>query len=290
MALRKLGEKRIYIHCSSSISNWKEKILRRYDAEEYILWKHWRKDVTFFGFYNPKDWVKFWLHRGKKTIHWCGSDILQVGYLFRWLAGVRCDHICENNLQFGILNSVLHPGVGFLRINRIDDISPPEISLIPTFLSDPNDFEISYKSNNNPNVWLHVNKNSEFESGLGIVKRISLETPEITYHIYGKCSGISQSNIVFHGYVSERKFNQEIKEYQAGLRLHEFDGFSEVISKSVLLGQYPISCIRYPFIDTYKNEQELIEILKELKNKKIPNYEARNYYMRKFNESVVKSI
>lgn len=158
-----------------------------------------------------------------------------------------------------------------------------EIKVRPTFLSNPNEFKISYKQSKTPHIWLHINHNAERESGLKVLQRVAKKVPDITIHVYGRSEPQAGTpNIVWHGYVPEEKFNEEIKNYQAAIRLHEFDGFAETLSKSVLNGQYPISRIRYKYIDTYKNEEELIKLLKDLKNKKKPNYKARNYYLKEF--------
>ncbi len=265
--IKKLDKIRPIIRVSASISNWKDKILKRFKADEYDWRKHRNSPVTFFGFYNPKDWLHFWWHKGKKTIWWCGSDILQVGYLFRWLQKVPCRHICENEVEQGVLRLMLQQ----------------EVEVRPTILSNPHEFKINYYQQENPEVYLHINKNAGLESGFFTIERIAKKLPEITFHIYGRFRPASRTdNINFHGFVPEQRFNEEIKNYQAGLRLHEFDGFSEVIAKSVLMGQYPISRIRYPLIDTYNTEEELIGLLRDLKNKKKPNTKARDYYLKEF--------
>lgn len=265
MANEKLGKERIYICCSSSIENWKAKILKRYHGVEYVWWRDWRKPVVFFGFYNPIDWLKFCLHRGGKTIHWCGSDILQTGYLFRWLKKVRCQHICETAVEEGILKLMLQQ----------------DIELRPTFLSDPSEFPVSFTPSKKPHVWMHVHKNAERESRLDVIKRIAAQVPDITFHIYGRVSAPKQErNIIYHGFVEEEQFNNEIKNYQCGISLREFDGMSEVIMKSVLMGQYPISRVRIPYIDTFNSEDELIFLLRDLKNKKLPN-PYRNWWFNK---------
>ena len=58
---------------------------------------------------------------------------------------------------------------------------------------------------------------------------------------------------------------------QGGIRLLEHDGFSEIIAKSVLWGQYPISLIPYP-------HTLLPSQIGTLVDRKEPNIEGRNYY------------
>ena len=235
---------------------------------EYKWWRDYNKSVVFFGMYRPSDYLKFLWHRGQKTVHWCGSDILQAGWHYRWMSKIKANHICENEIQHYILKLMLRP-------------QPVEIKY--TFLSNPDDFPISYRQSETPGVFIHINKDAETESGFFTLERIAQRLPEIKFHIYGKVAQQNSfPNIYFHGFVPEKRFNREIRQYHSSLRLHEVDGFSEIIAKSVLMGQYPISKIRYPYIDTYKDEDELVELLQELKNKNEPNYKARNYYLEQF--------
>lgn len=263
-----MDQKRIYIHCSESIKNWHEKIFKRYKAEKYKWYKHLFQPVTFFGLYRPKDFILFAMHVGERTVHWQGSDILAAGWHYRWLQKVKAKHICETEVEQGVLRLMLQQ----------------EVEVRPTFLSNPNEFKVSYKQSKTPNVWIHINHKAERESGLEILQRIAKKVPNIRIHVYGRVKPQdSVSNIIFHGFVSEGQFNSEIKNHQAGLDLHVFSGFSEIISKSILLGQYPIAYVRYPYVDSFNNEEELIKLLKDLKNKKKPNYKTRNYYLKKFN-------
>lgn len=258
------------IHVSSSISNWKEKILKRYQAKAYSFPKDVFKPTVFFGLYRPTDFLLFFLHQGPKVCHWQGSDILAAGWHYRWLQKVKAKHICENEVEQGVLRLMLQR----------------EVEVVPTFLSDPNEFQISYTHSQNPQVFIHINRNAERESGLQVIERIAEKVPDVLFHVYGRTTAVARhGNIRFHGQVPEEQFNEEIKNYQAAIRLHVFDGMAETISKSVIMGQYPISYIRYPLIDTYKDEEELVELLKDLKNKKEPNYKAREYYLKKFNGS-----
>ena len=68
--------------------------------------------------------------------------------------------------------------------------------------------------------------------------------------------------------------------------MNDFDGFAEVLAKSVLMGQYPISRIAYPFIDYAKDISSLIALLNDLHNKKEPNLEGRKYWLREFSKSL----
>ena len=262
---------------SSTISNWKEKILKRYGVQEYIWWRDFRKPVVFFGLYRPKDYLKLFWHRGERTIVWCGSDIFYAGWLFKLIQKIKARHICENHLQQAILRMALR-GI------------EPEIRY--NFYGDPNKYPVSFKPSKTPHVWLcsHSHYGAEKQSGLNIIEDIAKKLPEFTFHIYGFWPTIYQKmrnkNVIFHGNVSEEQMDEEIKNYQAGLRLHQFDGFSEIIAKSILCGQYPISTINYPFIDCAKSEAELIILLKALKGKQYPNHKAREFYLKEMERTL----
>ena len=66
--------------------------------------------------------------------------------------------------------------------------------------------------------------------------------------------------------------NEEIQKMQGALRLTEFDGFSEIIAKSLLWGQWPISLIFYP--NTLR-----IESIGALKDLKEPNIKGREWLL-----------
>ena len=227
--------------------------------------------MVFFGLYRPKDFLLFLLHRGPKSVWWCGSDILAAGWHYRWLQRINARHICENEIEQGILQVMLQQ----------------EVEVRPIFLGNPDEFKLSYKQSKTPEVFIHINQNAERESGFFTIERIAKRLPYIKFHIYGKmASRNTEHNIHFHGFVPEEHFNREIRQYHGALGLHYFSGFDDTVAKSVLMGQYPITKINYPHIDSYKDEEELIKLLDELKNKKESNYKIREYYLEQFNLSI----
>ena len=248
---------------SSSIGNWEEKLLQRTGGVPYNFFKHWNKSVIFFGLYRPSDYIKFIFHRGKKTVIWLGSDILQAGWWYRIIEHIKADHICENYLERAILVLMLGK----------------EIKVKPLFFSDPKRYPVSFKPNKKPHVYLfaHSGHGAEVQGGLDILHRIAPRVPDVSFHVYGLKTpptglvGAPAGNVQYHGVVPEAQIEIEIKNYQCHLRLHEFDGFSDGTGKSILMGQYPITRIPFPYIDSFKTETELIELLKNLKNKKKPN-------------------
>ena len=243
------------VFVSSSIANWEDKILKKYQAKKYN--NDTEKDVIFFGMYSFNDYKRVFKHKGKATIVWCGADIL---YLRQWknlwrklISLKKVKHICENEVQQEALK----------RYGIFADIKY-------NFFGDTKDFPVSFKPSKKPQVFMHCPKGREREYGLHIVGMIAKKVPEITFHVY-------------QGYTSEEEFNEEIKGFHAGIRLNQEDGFSEILAKSILLGQYPISFIKYPHMDVARSSYELLDHLKELKNKKVPN-PAREWWVKELNK------
>ena len=277
------------LRVSSSIIPFQEKAEKIWGLERYRKGDY-NCDLVYFGMFHIGDYKSFVWHRGKRIVVWAGGDILNVqrNYLFsdgeslwlsrlfrwvpvRWLFRIcKAEHYCENNVEREALEKM-----------KI------EAEVRPSFLEDVNDFPISFKRptwKEKPGVFLSTNDGRENEYGFRFIKRLAEKLPDIEFHLYGEVSEAYQrstrrvSNIIIHGRVSNEQFNKEIKNYHCGLRTNEFDGFSEIIAKSVLLGQYPISKIYYPHIWNYKTEDELIRQLKRLKNTIESNKKARDFW------------
>jgi SAM-dependent methyltransferase len=95
--------------------------------------------------------------------------------------------------------------------------------------------------------------------------------------------GKNTHNVIYHGWVSNDQFNKEIREFQCGLRCNEHDGASEIIFKSLLMGQYPISFLHYDKVWQFKDKETLVELLKKVAEQTEPNMEARDYWLPLFN-------
>lgn len=262
-----LSDKRIRI--SPSISNFREKLLARTGLKEYRIYDIFRSCI-FFGLYRPSDYFWFVLHRGKRKVFYCGSDILRLP---KWIKYFKATHYCENEVEQKALRKL---GIEAKVCPMIfDDVKVP----------------VSFKPSKKPHVYLTTHPGRDKEYGVDKVEQFAHLFPQITFHIYGslgigESSGGIKGNIIWHGFTLENEFNEEIKNYQAALRLNQFDGFSEITAKSALMGQYPISWISYPHITGASNAKALRLALNALSKKKEPNYEARKYWLKKLNESL----
>ena len=162
-----------------------------------------------------------------------------------------------------------------------------EAEVLPQFFGDSNDFQPCFKPSETPHVFINSHERREEEYGVGLITEIADHVPDVKFHIYGVKFPSNQENVIYHGKVSEEQFNEEIKNYHAGLRLNKFDGNSDVVMKSVLLGQYPITYLQYPHIDcceTTETTKPLIRLLKGLKEKKVAN-PASEYWRQRLNDN-----
>ena len=276
------------IRVSQSVAGFSQRAQDTWGLSEWLGWNDPNQNVLFFGLYTKNDYDTFLRHKGKKTIFWCGSDIqnLNGNYDSRRILKLfpETEHWCENETE---AEGLKRAGV--------------EAKICPSFLDNINNYPLSYKHSKTPHIFLCGHDKREEEYGLELVKRIAPRLPDTTFHIYGinpnspyfstiknpldSMAEIDSEcpNIWYHGKIPEGQFNNEITQYQCGLRPNEHDGFSEVIAKSVLLGQYPISKISYEKIWNYKTEDELVALIDKLKFMTTPNIEARSYYLKKIN-------
>lgn len=289
MGISSPGVDRISI--SSSISNFREKLLRRTKKKSYIFGRDSLKYTLFIGCYHPGDYIKIFLHFGKKKIFWCGQDILALRkspfkFILRFLPII---HYCENKVEEKALKNM-----------GITAIIAPMIFI--EFNS-----EISFVPSKNPHVYLTTHPQRAQEYGVDKIEVMASLFPNITFHIYGQSQPFHQiwmdnrpglvgqahnveyvnnKNVIYHGKVSEKVFNQDIKKYQGSIRFNKFDGFGETTAKSALMGQYPLTWIAYPQITHFHNGASLAKALANLSKKKRPNLEARIYWLKSLQNSL----
>ena len=237
---------------------------------------HETEPTVFFGLYGLPDFYMLWRHKGEKAILWAGSDITHFinGYwldengsmrvephaLAKWI-DAKCDNWVENDAEMEALKKVgIHAKV------------------CPSFLGNINDYKVGYKQSDKPKVYTSVSGDNFKLYGWDEVEKLAKKHSEITFYLYGNTKKweTKNNNVIVRGRVPQEVMNAEIKEMQGGLRMLSFEGFSEVIAKSLLWGQWPISKISYP------HTLSLGE-LGTLKDKKDPNVAGRDYYRRVFN-------
>ena len=228
--------------------------------------------TVFFGLYGLPDFYTLWRHKGKKWILWAGSDIRHLinGYWLDEVGDIKLqpDAIAEwinKNCESWVENVVERDALKTVGI---------EAKICPSFLGDVDDYEISFVPSNKTKLYTSVSGDDFKLYGWDKIEGLAKENPDVEFHLYGNTKEwkSKRKNVIVHGRVSQEQMNTEIKEMQGALRLTEFDGFSEILAKSVLWGQYPVSLIAYPGMFTPEN-------IHHIKNFKTPNLEARSYYL-----------
>jgi len=260
----------VKLRVSSSIVNFRDKAEKTWGLERYCFPWDIFKPIVFFGMYHIGDYFHYFIHRGKKTIVWAGSDIQTLlKSIFPWYLLFRnAKHYCENGVERA---GLLWKGI--------------DSEIKPSFLEDINDFPVCFypPKVEKAHVFITGHMGREDEYGWNIVEKIATSLPNIVFHIYGTDIQKSPCNIIYHGRVSNKQFNKDIKSDHCGLRLNEHDGFSEVLAKSVLMGQYPISRIKYPHIWNYETEEELLCLLEMVCKREKPNLIAREFWRKNVN-------
>lgn len=246
------------------------------DTMEY-RW-HREEPTVFMGLYGFPDFYELWRHKGRKCIFWCGSDILNFikGY---WLEDAGLSKMCPKGMANWInkhCESYVENEIEYLAL-KFHGI---ESKIVPSFLGNVDDYKISYQWSEKPKVYTSVSGDDFKLYGWDKLPELAKKNPYIEIHCYGNTKpfeGVYPSNLIFHGRVSHETMNEEIKNMQGCLRLTEFDGFSELVAKALLWGQYPISIINYPH--TFRPEN--MEILHTLTK---PNIEGREWLLKVVNK------
>ena len=277
----------IYCHWSKSLGALEDTAENIWHTEPYNIWKHSELPCVFFGMYDLRDYLTLKLHTGKSWILWAGSDLLNLKNEFifndgklRWLSKLlkgnkwilkilkKAEDWVENEKEAKVLESLE------IKISGI----------CPSFLGNINNYEVSYIHSYFPHVYLSASEGRQEEYGFGIIELIADKVPDITFHLYGASWRTKHNNVIVHGRIPKEQMNEQIKKMQAGIRLNEFDGASEIIVKSILYGQYPIGKVSHPFVPSFKNDADLIKKLNMLKYQKEPNYKVREWWIKNLNK------
>lgn len=241
------------------------------------------KPCVWFGLYGLSDFFSLWRHKGRKAILWCGSDINHFlsGY---WLdedgrIRIEPEQIAQwinENCESYVENGVEHQALMVLGINS---------KIVPSFMGKIEDYKLELKWNERPQVYMSVSGDNFAMYGWNFIENIA-DKCNVDFHLYGNNDAwhSRHMNVFVHGRVPKEQMNEEIKHMHCGLRTLDFDGMSEILVKSVLWGQYPISYIGYPLIDNYKTTEELVQLLNGLALRTFPNTKAREYYLKVLNQ------
>lgn len=284
---------------STSVKNFGKKAIIKWGIEEWKGIDDPDQDLLFFGLFHDRDFEVYHNFKGKKTVFWCGGDILRLLEDYerqRVLKINPAKHYCETQEQATKLRSVgIEPEVvpsylgemltpsfeaPVLKVSKIDDAGMVNVE------------DTNLDSLPNWKIWMTAHPHREQEYGLDQAKHLAKLFDDVEFHFYGVEKEYEGKilteldnlpNVFYHGEVPEERFDEEIANYHCGLRCNESDGVSEVVVKSILLGQYPISRLPYEGVWQYHNFLELVELVKKLKEQRTPNYRTRNLWVFKLN-------
>lgn len=248
--------------------------------------------AVFFGLYGFKDFIALWSHKGPKFILWAGSDIRHFtnGYWLDAVGEIRLDPHALGSWIDQFCYSYVENEVEKEALEKVGIYST--LTVVPSFLGKPEDFPVSFKAavgdvgmnvgNTNVRLYTSVSGNDFELYGWDKIPSLARQNRDVEFHLYGNTVEppfqlAYRTNIILHGRVPKEQMNEEIKGMTGALRLTEFDGFSEILAKSVLMGQWPVSLIPYPHM-LQPDE------IKTLKCKLEPNLEGRDYYLARLNK------
>jgi len=225
--------------------------------------------TVFFGMYGLPDYYHLWKHEGPKAILWAGSDIRH------FINGYWLDAKGENRMDPAPFAKWIIANADSYVENEVEHKALWEFGIdakiVPSFLGNIDDYEVSYEPNKK--YYTSVSGEDFVTYNLRALNQIAEQHPDYEFHVYGTENWLESENVFVHGRVSQEQMNDETKKMQGAIRLTEFDGFSEILAKSVLWGQHPVSpFIKYPHIDS------------EIKEHTEPNLEGRDYYREHLNK------
>lgn len=240
------------------------------------------KPTVFFGLYSLNDFFALRNHKGRKAILFAGSDITHFinGWWLDEEGRIRVEPErfaewiqanCESYVENGVEAEAL----------RVFGI---ESKIVPSFMGNVKDYEVCFTSNPRPQIYASVSGNDFALYGWEQIEMIA-DKVHADIHLYGNSVPweSKHSNVFVHGRIPKEQMNEEIRHMQSGLRVLEFDGASEILIKSILWCQWPISRIGYPYIDSFTTNEELIKLINALGQKTGPNLKGREYYLRNLN-------
>lgn len=230
--------------------------------------------TVFFGLYGLPDFYTVWRHKGERHILWAGSDITNFsnGYWLEDGGGIRID---PKNLARWINKYCINWCENEVEARKLAECGI-YAKVQPSFLGDKDRFKISFKKGNK--VYASVSGNNFELYGWDKINDLAKANPKLEFHLYGNSVAWTPDapNITVHGRVTKERMNEEISQMQAGLRMVEFDGASEIIVKAMLMGQYCFSLIDYPFVDHPKD-------LNLLLSREKPNLGGRTWWRTNLN-------
>lgn len=269
--------KQIYYRWAPSLGALEDIPEKIWGVKKYDPEKHMHEPTVFCGLYGLPDFYALWRHKGKKYVWWTGTDIthFKKGY---WL-----DDVGKIKMDYRALAEWINKNCECWVENEVESIALLSLGIYsqvcPSFMADLSKFNPSYKWSIRPKLYTSVSGDNFPLYGWHRIDALARDNPKVEFHLYGNRTPWKSryKNVIVHGRVPKEQMNREIKKMQGGLRLTEFDGFSEIIAKSILWGQWPVSLISYPHTLDPQDIHHLTQMTE-------PNIDGRNYYKKILNK------
>lgn len=201
--------------------------------------------TVFFGMYGMQDLQALYNHDGKAAVLWAGSDIrnLNNGY---WLDSVGKSRMI-NIPPF--LKDVPHFCENIVEQIALEAAGLEDVEVIPSFLGNIDDYPAQEINTNKRRYYSSVSGDDFELYGWDEIERWADRYPDIEFHLFGNRQRLITRfpNLFYYGRVSQEEMDEKTRTMTGALRLTRFDGFSEILAKSILWGQAPVSpYIHYP--------------------------------------------
>lgn len=234
------------------------------------------RPTVFFGMYGLPDLYTLWRHRGTKAVLWAGSDIQHFtnGYWLDQEGKIRLNphaiaRWLKENTESYVENTVEQAKLAQLGVHA---------KIVPSFLGNVLDYNQCYEYNGKTQLYTSVSGDDFELYGWHEIESLAWEHPDVEFHLYGNSKEWTTTapNVYVHGRIGQEEMNNQIRGMTGALRLTKFDGFSEILAKSILWGQHPVS----PYIPYSYMYQDIAKV----KGKEEPNTEGRAYYLEHLNQ------
>lgn len=131
----------------------------------------------------------------------------------------------------------------------------------PSFLGDINKYK-PQKIKKEFRYYASVSGNDFKLYGWDKINKLAKKAINVKYYLYGNTiPWEAPKNVIVRGRVSQKEMDEETKSMTGAIRLIPFEGFSEILAKSILWGQKPISEIPYDFLEAKNPRKELLKIV-----------------------------
>ena len=256
-------------------------------TKEYNL-AHIFEPTVFFGMYDLRDYLALWLHKGKKWVLWAGSDILNLksGFIANDGKLKLLSMLLKDKFKPFIL-SILKNANHWVENEKeqqalLEEGIPSNIS--PSFLGKIEDYPLYWNGSYPFMAYTSSGSGRQEEYGFGIIENIAPKLPKIQFYLYGADWKTNNPNVIVRGRIPQKQMDEETKGMHLGLRLNNFDGFSEILAKAVLRGHYAIGKVKHPHIPSFENEEDLIKKIKQISSLTEPNLGTRQWYIENLNK------